>query len=176
MDSITPLPINQPAPDFSLPDLSGVNHRLEEFPGRVVILNFWSAYCPWVESADQELLSYLAGWGEAVVLWSVASNTNEPDELLAQAAAKRGLPGVLRDEGHQVADLYGAQITPHLYVIDTQGVLRYQGALDDVSFRQREPTRFFLRQAVESVLAGRRPDPAETSPYGCTLVRFVPDA
>ena len=176
MDSVTPLPINQPAPEFSLPDLSGVHHRLEESRGRVVILNFWSAECPWVERADQELLSYLAGWGEAVVLWSVASNTNEPDELLAQASAERGLPGVLRDEGHQVADLYGAQITPHLYVIDTQGVLRYQGALDDVSFRQREPNRFYLRQAVEAVLAGRHPQPAETTPYGCTLVRFVPDA
>ena len=176
MDPITPVPVGEPAPDFSLPDLSGSTHRLVDVRRRVAILNFWSAECPWAERADRELLSYLPGWGDAVVLWNIASNSNEPYELLARVAGERGLRIVLRDEGHQVADLYGAQTTPHVFVIDAEGILRYQGAIDDVNFRQRTATRFFLRHAVEAVLAGRRPDPAEVPAYGCTVVRFVQDA
>ena len=73
------------------------------------------------------------------------------------------------------SDLYAAVTTPHPYVLDQDGILRYQGALDDVTFRQRTPTRFYLRQAVEAVLAGHAPEPAQTSPYGCTIVRFTPE-
>jgi hypothetical protein len=59
-------------------------------------------------------------------------------------------------------------------VIDHQGLLRYPGALDDANFRQRDAHRFFLRQAVNAVLAGQDPDPAQTTPYGCTIVRALP--
>jgi hypothetical protein len=58
-------------------------------------------------------------------------------------------------------------------VIDQAGLLRYQGAVDDVTFRQRTPTRYYLREAVEALLAGRQPQPQETPPYGCTVVRYA---
>jgi hypothetical protein len=73
-----------------------------------------------------------------------------------------------------VAEQYRAQTTPHLFVIDREGILRYQGALDDTNFRQRNATRFFLREAVKAVLVGHDPDPAQTTPYGCTIVRALP--
>jgi hypothetical protein len=57
-------------------------------------------------------------------------------------------------------------------VIDATGILRYRGAFDDVTFRQRTPARFYLKEAVEVLLAGKLPDPAETQPYGCTIVRY----
>jgi peroxiredoxin len=170
MDSM--IPNHQAAPLFSLPTLDGTIYRLQDWREKVVILNFWSAECPWAERGDQELLSYLPAWGEAVRLVTIASNANETDDLLAWAAAQRGLPLVLRDAQQKVADLYLAQTTPHLFVIDEQGVLRYQGALDDVTFRQRTSTQLYLRQAVEAVLTGKTPDPAHIPPYGCTIVRF----
>jgi peroxiredoxin len=164
----------QPAPDFELPDLDGQLHRLGALRGRVVVLNFWSAECPWAERADQMLEAYRRKWGDAVVVWQIASNINESAEMLAEIARQRELPVVLHDSRHEVADQYGAQTTPHLFVIDGRGVLRYQGALDDTSFRQREARRFYLRQAVEAVLEGQDPDPAQTAPYGCTIVRAIP--
>jgi len=173
MDTL--IPNDQPAPPFSLPDLDGVHHSLEDLRGRVGIVNFWSAECPWTNRADLELHTYLSDWGSQVTLWPIASNANEDEEFLTRTAAERGLPVVLRDAQHQVADLYGAQTTPHFFVVDSQGVLRYQGAFDDTTFRQRTPTRLYLRQAVNAVLQGRRPDPAQTTPYGCTIVRFTPD-
>jgi peroxiredoxin len=160
------------APDFSLPDLEGNLHRLSEYRGRLAILSFWSAECPWSERVDRILLDHLKDWGERVALLPIASNDNEEPEMLARVAGERGLPFVLRDEGHRVADLYSAQTTPHLFVVDEAGVLRYQGALDDVTFRKRTPSHHYLRLAVESLFAGRLPDPALTPPYGCTLVRI----
>lgn len=164
----------QQAPAFSLPDLKGNEHALGDYRGQVVVINFWSAECPWTERADQEILPMLKKWDEQVVLLAIAANANEPVDLLRKVAAERGLPVVLRDEDQRIADLYGAKTTPHLFVVDPQGVLRYQGALNDVTFRQREPTRPYLQDALRAVLAGREPDPAETPSYGCTLVRHAP--
>jgi peroxiredoxin len=166
--------IGQPAPDFELPDLQGALHRLNAQRGRAVVLNFWSAECPWAERADQEIEIYRQDWGEDVIVWLIASNVNESAELLGEIAAQRRLPVVLRDSRHKVADQYSAQTTPHLFVIDRQGILRYQGAVDDTNFRQRIASRFFLKEAVKAVLAGQNPDPAQTTPYGCTIVRALP--
>ena len=108
------------------------------------------------------------------MLWSIASNANEPPDLLRRVAAERGLPLLLHDPDHHVADLYDAQTTPHLFVLDAEGNVRYQGAFDDVTFRQRRPNRFYLHQAVEALLTGEEPNPEQTNPYGCTIVRYSP--
>jgi peroxiredoxin len=165
--------IDRPAPLFRLSGIDGRTYALEEQRGNVVILNFWSAECPWSERADRLLSDYRQAWGEQVVVWTIAANENEGLAMVRRQAAERHLRVVLRDEKNRVADLYGAQTTPHFFVIDGEGVLRYQGALDDVTFRVRQPTREFLRPAVETVLAGRRPDPALTPGYGCAILRHL---
>jgi peroxiredoxin len=169
MDSL--IKIHQPAPDFELPDLMGVPHRLESAQGRVLVLNFWSSECPWAKRGDEILAELKPTWANRVELWSIASNTNETDEQLALTAAAREPGIVLRDAEHAVADLYGAVTTPHFFVIDENGVLRYRGAPDDTSFRQREPTVYYLKDAMEALLNGREPNPAETAGYGCTIIR-----
>ena len=166
------LTLNQPAPDFSLLDLDGSLHTLRDYWGRIVVLNFWSAECPHAVRTDAQLTAHLKSWGSHVMLISVASNANEPPERLEQVASQRGLGLILLDEGSAVADLYEAVTTPHLFVIDEKGILRYQGAFDDVNFRQRAPTSHYLHDAVEAILAGGMPDPAETLAYGCAIVRF----
>jgi peroxiredoxin len=170
MDSI--ISINQPAPDFALSDLDGENHQLTDWRGRIVILVFWSAECPWSGQTDKEINDAIRSWGEKVIWCSIASNANEPVELLQQVADQRKLPLLLYDPLEMIADLYGAQTTPHVYVVDEKGILRYQGAVNDRTFRKRQPSRFYLRDAVEALLAGHLPELAETAPYGCTLVRF----
>jgi thiol-disulfide isomerase/thioredoxin len=164
--------IGQPAPDFSLPDLSGTLHRLSDQRGKIVVVNFWSAECPWVERADRELLACLGEHGERLVLLTIAANANENDELCAAAARTRALPLVLRGS-LQVQDAYEAHTTPHIFIVDEHGILRYRGALDDVTFRQREAQRHYVREALEALQSGRSPAPAETVPYGCAIVRFV---
>lgn len=167
------LTIDQPAPDFRLPDLDGHMHALRDYLGQVAVINFWSAECPHAARADALLTTYLRAWEPRVALLSIASNLNETSVQIGQEAAQRGLPVVLLDRGGVVADLYVALTTPHLFVVDERGILRYRGALDDVTFRQRTPTRNYLYDAVEAVLADARPQPAETPAYGCAIVHFA---
>lgn len=170
----TRISIGEPAPGFTLSDLAGNVHSLADVLGRIAIVYFWSAECGWCEQADAQLLGLTQPWGDAVALLPIASNTNEDRGQLARAVQWRGLPLVLIDAGHQVADLYGALTTPHLFVIDQDGILRYQGAFDDMTFRQRTPTKNYLQMAVEALLAGQQPDPALTMSYGCSIVRHMP--
>lgn len=118
-------------------------------------------------------MATVAQWRADVTFFSIASNRNEPAEGLSQAAKARRLPAVLVDQDHVVADRFGALTTPHVFVIDRDGLLRYRGAVDNVTFRQRTPTRFFLDEAVEALLAGRAPALAEAPAYGCTIVREI---
>jgi peroxiredoxin len=173
MDPITN--IGQPAPHFSLPDLQGRTYTLSQYQGRIVILNFWSAECPWSERTDEVLLRVLQAWDDRVVLLPIAANANESPDLLANVARSRGLPLVLHDPDGQAVDLYQAITTPHLFVADAQGILRYQGAFDDVTFRNRTPGQIYLIEAVDALLDGKIPRITSTSPYGCSIMRHVLD-
>ena len=167
------LGLNQPPPEFTLPDLDGRIHMLSDYRGRIVIVNFWSAECPHSERFDRDITTCLAQWGDSVALLSIASNANEPEGILAVAARRRKVLVVLTDADQSVADRYGAQTTPHAFVIDRQGILRYRGAVDDVTFRQREPTRFYLQEAIEALLEDRLPEVTEAQPFGCAIVRYA---
>ncbi|MBK9211248.1 MAG: redoxin domain-containing protein [Anaerolineales bacterium] len=165
--------INHPAPDFELPDLNGGLHRLSDYRGKIVIVNFWSCECPHSERTDKAIMAMFVQWRDDVVMLSIAANRSENVEAVKTAADARSLPTVLIDALCVVADLYEAQTTPHVYVIDRDGILRYRGAIDDVTFRQRTPSRFFLDEAVESLLEGHLPALTESPAYGCAIVREV---
>lgn len=163
--------LNRLAPDFELHDLAGRLHRLSDYHGRIIIVNFWSADCPHVTRTDALILASLARWGEDVALLSIASNANESASVVESVSRGRGLSPVLMDARHETADRYDVQITPEVFVIDREGVLRYRGAVDDVNFRQREPRRNYLNEAVDALLAGDLPAVGEVPAFGCALVR-----
>jgi hypothetical protein len=108
-----------------------------------------------------------------VELLSIAANRNESVQMVEEAAKTRHIPRVLIDAQQVVADQYEAMTTPHIFVLDRAGVLRYRGAVDDVTFRHRQATQFFLQDAVEALLQGRVPGVSETPAYGCTIVREI---
>jgi len=165
--------LNQPAPDFELPDLQGIPHQLSDYRGKIIIINFWSAECPHSERTDHSIMACLVHWGADVEMLSIAANRSESIEMVEEAAKARRLPTVLIDAEPIVVDLYEAQMTPHVFVLDREGILRYRGAVDDVTFRQRKATRFFLEEAVEALLDGRLPELSEMPAYGCTIVREI---
>ena len=165
--------VNQPAPDFELPDLDGKLHRLSDQHGKIVIVNFWSCECPHSERTDRSTMACLVQWGAGVVMLSIAANRSESIASVAEAVNARRLPRVVLDAEHVVADLYEAVSTPHVFVVDRDGILRYRGAVDDATFRQRQVTRFFLEEAVEALLEGHLPTLTETPAYGCAIVREI---
>ena len=169
MDPLTR--IGSPAPDFELVDLRGDLHSLRDELGSILVLNFWSAECIHSQRADEEFETMAKEWGEGVSFWCIASNENEDDELIRNVAASNKIDRLLRDQHLAVAEAYGAVTTPHVFVIDERGVLRYSGAFNDVSLRQRTPTRNYLQEAVKAVQNGVDPEHSETSPFGCAIIR-----
>lgn len=165
--------LHQPAPDFELPDVEGRLHRPCDHRGKILILNFWSAECPHAARTDGVILRLLEKWQGEVELLSIDANGNESMQLVSETAKLRQIPLVLIDAQHVVADRYEAMTTPHIFVLDREGFLRYRGAVDDVTFRRREPTRLFLQEAVEALLEGKSPELSETPAYGCTIVREI---
>ncbi len=165
--------VGQIAPDFCLPDTEGRTHCLADYRGRIVILNFWSAECPVSEELDVYFNQRCQQWiREGIVVLAIDSNSHYGDDEIRRAKAERGLLfPILRDRGNAVADLYDALTTPHVFLIDRDGVLRYRGAVDDRTFRKRVPERNYLEEALAAVLAGRPVPWPETEPYGCTIVR-----
>jgi thiol-disulfide isomerase/thioredoxin len=165
--------LNELAPDFELPDLQGIPHKLSMYCGKIVLINFWSAECPHSERTDHVLNALLENWDGEVIWLSIAPNRNESVQMVAEAAKRRQIPQVLVDSEHLVADLYEAVTTPHVFVLDREGILRYRGAVDNVTFRRRDGTHFFLKEAVEALLQGELPTLRETPPYGCAIVREI---
>ncbi|MEI7847682.1 MAG: redoxin domain-containing protein [Chloroflexota bacterium] len=164
---------NTPCPDFSLNDSLGQTHHLSDYHGRIVILNFWSADCPWSERADAHLAAIRARFPEHLTILPIASNLNETLTIIEQTRQLRGTDLVLIDNNCHLANSWNAQTTPHAFVIDPAGILRYQGAVDDVTFRKRSPEHFYVEDAVLALLSNRLPALQETQPYGCTIVRAI---
>ncbi len=173
-EDITPLSVGSLAPDFSLTDvLSGETYTLGALRGEMVVLNFWSGECPWSRLYDEYFARRGVEWAEqGIWLLHISSNANETAPDIEEAAYELGINmPVLHDPANAVADAYGALTTPHVFLISPHGRIAYQGAVDDRTFRQREPTVNYLDAAIEAVLAGRTPNPANTPAYGCAIVR-----
>ncbi len=169
------LAIGEKCPDFLLADTAGQQVRLSDFAGQVVFLNFWSAECPWAARADFAFAEAYRreGWQGKVAWLSIAANGNESLDLVRRVALERELPLVLFDENHRVADEYGAETTPHCFVLDAEGRLRYRGGFDDQTFRQRVATRSYALEAVRALLANQPVQVSEAPSFGCTIVRFA---
>jgi len=170
MDTI--VNIGEKAPQFSLPDQEDKQFSLDGWNGWIRVLYFWSAECIWCERVDRELIGFLKSWAGLVKCVWIASNANETHELIANVANARDIPRVLIDEGHKVADQYGAEVTPHFFVVNAEGKLAYQGAWDDITFRQRVATQVFVPQVVQDLRERSSPRVTQTPAYGCELVRY----
>lgn len=166
--------IGRPAPDFELPDMAGNPVRLSSFKDKVVMIHFWSATCPYVDRYEGRLKSIAKDYVDrGVVVLGIASNVNEKPPQIQSVAQRRGVNyPILIDEGHQIADQFGAITTPHVYILDPRGSLAYEGGVDDELTRaQGDPTVPHARNAIEALLAGSAVPVAETRPFGCTIKR-----
>jgi len=164
--------IGKEAPHFQLTELRGEVISFEGLLGGIIVLNFWSAECEWCERVDHELTVFEQRWKEKAKVLRIASNANESVDLIERIAQKRNLTTVLLDQYQEVANLFGAETTPHFFVVNAKGILAYQGAWDDITFRQRMATQAYVANAVEALLQNLTPQISQTPPYGCMLVRY----
>ena len=167
------------APGVSLKGIDGKTYSLKDYQGKVVVLEWINPNCPFSDRhAREKTMSELAGKYGKEVTWLAVNSTNpEHRDFLAPAKHKAwndengvNYP-VLYDESGQVGHAYGAKTTPHMFIIDPQGKVAYNGAIDDdPSGRKARPERVnYVDGGLHARTAGKSPDPASTKPYGCSV-------
>lgn len=167
----------RPAPDFTFTDLSGKTQKLSDYRGKIVVVEWLNPACPFVvrhyRSGNMPGTQAVAAADGAV--WLQVNSTAMGDLDAAKSAEWQKKQGVvatayIRDQGGKIGRLYGAQTTPHLYVIGKDGMLAYQGAIDDqpaASLANTTSAHNYVKAALASLKAGRPVEKATTQPYGC---------
>jgi peroxiredoxin len=169
----------RPAPDFTATDITGKTHKLADFKGKIVVLESYNPDCPYVANhyksgAMPELQRELTGKG---VVWLVVNSTHakHPSYRSSEAAQKEweaqkmGATAWLDDQSGAIGKAYGMKTTPHMFVIDKDGILVYQGAIDDKANPKGDPraARNYVREAASKALVGEKVETTDTKPYGC---------
>lgn len=166
--------IGQIVPPFQLPDVStGESTEVGPAPSiSATVIAFVCAGCP-ISNAYEDRLRKLAEIyrGNGVRFIGIDSNVNEITAVAAAHFARTKIGfSVLRDEGALIADRFGAEVTPQVYVIDRAGILRYSGRVDD-NANAGSAKQHDLRDAIVAVLAGETPRVPSARAFGCTIVR-----
>jgi peroxiredoxin len=165
--------IGDRVPDWSAKDENGVEHRLSQYAGHALVLEWTNSECPFVERHYQvgTMKQLAAVLGAKDVVWLAVNSTytNTPGDTKAWQKEQGFTYATLQDADGKLGHLFGARTTPHMFVIDAQGVLRYRGAIDDDQYGRAEKPTNYVDSAVHALLASATPDPSETAPYGCSV-------
>lgn len=170
------------APDFTLTDINGKTHSLSDFKGSTVVLEWYNRHCPFVkkfyESGEMQRLQKL--YTEKDVVWlSIVSSAQgkqgnkSNDEHMADRKGF-GIDQIplLVDADGKVGKMYGAKTTPHMYVINKEGVLVYQGAIDSINSTDSDDIKKaenYVVAALESLMKGESIVTPTSVPYGCSV-------
>jgi peroxiredoxin len=177
-----PARIGAPAPDFTLTDLDGKSVSLSEFRGKVVVLEWFNPGCPFVRAAHT--VGSLKGLAEKHasegVVWLAINSGGPGKQGNGVDANRQGINQfgmhhpVLIDESGKVGQLYGAERTPHMFVVNPEGVLVYRGAIDnspDGEGQSPEGGKLvnYVDGAISAIQSGAKVSPEETKAYGCSV-------
>jgi peroxiredoxin len=176
------LKVGQKAPDFTATDIEGKIHTLAQHKGQIVVLEWTNAGCPFVKKHYitknmQNLQKEYTGKG---VVWLTVNSSaegkqgnvtaDEAKQLLKDADSAPS--AYLLDGKGDLGHLYGAKTTPHFFIIDKDGVLAYQGAIDDKNNAELgdvEGATPYVKNALDALLDGKKVETATTVPYGCSV-------
>ena len=173
--------VDAPAPAFTATTADGKTVNLADYKGKTVVLEWTNHDCPYVkkhyggnmQSQQKDATSQGVVWLQ--VISSAPSQQGFVDGGTAKKLnADRGAAptATLLDPKGEIGKLYGAQTTPHMYVIKGDGTLAYKGGIDSIAtakaddIAKAEP---YVTQALAAVAAGRKVEKASTRPYGCSV-------
>jgi peroxiredoxin len=171
--------IGQPAPDFTGTDIYGKTIHLSDYKGKIVVLESYNSDCPfchnhYASGAMEELQKDLAAKS---VVWLIVNSVNPhnssyrtPDQARAEwTDLKINATDWIDDSSGKIGHLYNMRTTPDMYVIGKDGVLDYQGAIDNrpVPYGDPRTAKNYVRAAVDEIIAGQPVTITQTKPYGC---------
>lgn len=170
------LAVGAKAPAFSLINaVDGKTVAFKPADGKLSVVFFTCNQCPYAKAFEPRLIDIARRYGsKGVVFYAIDPNDEARyaeeslDNMKARAVSKDYPYPYLKDGDSSIARAYGARVTPHVYVIDGTGVLRYRGYVDD-NARPEERTRTGLTDALDSLLAKHDVATAATRAFGCTI-------
>jgi hypothetical protein len=174
--------VGQPAPEFTVRDVSGHEVKLSQFRGKHVVLEWMNPGCPFVrkhyESGNMPATQKEA-MAKGVVWLSVYSTDDDswgytkPAKLQEWLRSRQAAPtAVLMDGKGVVGKAYGARTTPHMFVVSPTGVLLYAGGIDSIASTDKDDipkATNYVRQALAEALSGKAVSVASSRPYGCMI-------
>jgi len=174
--------IGQPAPDFSVTDAAGKTQTLSAYKGKTVVLEWNNPECPFVRKhygATNMQKQQAEAAAQGVVWLTVNSGAEGKQGHLDAAAASSYVAKVegkeaayLLDADGKVGHAYDAKTTPHMYVIDKTGTLRYMGGIDSIASTDKDDipkATQYVRQALGELAAGKPVSVTTSEPYGCSV-------
>lgn len=174
--------VDNAAPNFDLVNSQGEQVSLSDYAGKYVVLEWTNHKCPYVEKhyGSDNMQELQRKYTDKDVVWlSIISSAPgkqgyvEADEANMLTETRNAAPShVLFDPQGDVGKMYGAKTTPHMYIIDPDGQLRYAGAID--SIKSANPADIakadnYLDMGLTALLAGGEVEKKMTAPYGCSV-------
>jgi peroxiredoxin len=175
-------PVGSTAPDFSLTDAKGKTHSLSQYKGKYVVLEWFNPECPFVKKHYgsgnmQKLQGEFTGRGIVWLTIDSSAPGKEGNLTAEQANAKMAewktkQTALVLDPDGKAGQSYGAKNTPHMFVINPEGKIVYEGAID--SKATPNPTDIagatnYVKVALEESLSGKSVSSPNTKPYGCSV-------
>lgn len=171
---------NTTAPDFKLTDMNGKEHKLSEFKGKWVVMEWFNKDCPFVKKhyGSNNMQTLQKNYTDKGVVWLTIYSSAKGNQGYQEAAdaikTQQELKGnssfLLADNSGVVGKLYGAQTTPHMFVISPEAKVVYTGAIDDNNSPDPKviaTSKNYVAQALDSAMANKPVATAHAKPYGC---------
>ncbi len=163
------------APDFTLENYDGNEISLSDHKGKIIVLEWFNYECPFskyihmqTDLADDLSKKYE---DKDVIFLAINSTHHAKPEKSKEFAEKHGISyPILDDRSGKVGKAYDAKTTPHMFVIDKNGHIAYEGAFDNAPLgkKQNDVTNY-VAKALDELLAGKQVSVSETKPYGCSV-------
>jgi len=173
---------NQAAPNFTLTDSNGQKHSLSDYKGKFVVLEWFNPDCPFVKKHynSGNIPNLQKQYTSKGVIWlaidsSAAGKEGNypPQGLNKYMTDKKAAPtAIFADADGKIGRLYGAQTTPHMFIINPQGVLIYQGAIDDTPSAEIEDLKTaknYVSAVLDAAMNGKPVAVNTTKSYGCSI-------
>jgi peroxiredoxin len=170
------------APGFTLKDVDGKTHSLSDYKGKFVVLEWFNEGCPFVKkhyaSGNMQKLQKEYAGKDVVWLSINSSAEGEQGHVTPESAPKTisewslDSTKILLDHDGKVGKMYGAKTTPHMFVIDKEGKLIYQGAIDSKATANSadiDAAENYVKVALDNSMAGKPVENTSTKPYGCSV-------
>lgn len=174
--------VGDAAPDFTGTDSHGQSHKLSDYRGKFVVLEWHNNGCPFTkkhyESGNMQNLQ--KEWTGKGVVWFTVISSAPGTQGYVTADQENGYmdkmhavpTAAILDPTGQIGHLYGAKTTPHMFVINPQGQLIYNGAIDDKATPDQSDingAKNYVSEALQEAIAGQPVGVASTRPYGCSV-------